>query len=663
MPKHPRPHKLEEESRSEFRRKLLPLGWIFRDTTPDYGIDGEVEIFEMDSSTGLIFKVQLKATDKLNLKKNFALTFKRETLQYFLEFKIPVLIVHYHSHTNKFHAKWAHTYDSYFEKRDSKTISFPFSSEDEWISETPERLVEELKAIRNLSSPQPNLPFSFALIIEGQTIHGIQASLLTSEIRKLIARLPDFIEINPIQYKQVHTFIRISNEETVIKLAGKIFFSFHTNEGISPETALKKFPFDVLLGAGIAINEAGHSNVAARLIEEYATRSSIIDFPQTLGVITRCLLVANRVAEALQIAEWIFDKEETQDMGQILMIPTILRKNSLSSKEGEFYRNFLERRVEKAKKHQNAQNIAVAHYNLGNYLRYIKPRLALFHYREAARHDPLYCGRSYYLSEMGGILFGAGRYRLAARFYGEAVKLGEEAECHALFADALLFAGQYKDAQESLEIYLAQTPEPKSEWKLKKWLLDGLRPTLGMDQQKRETAGAINAIQGSKSHSLEKNLEKCLEALSLDGLCPAAWRILGDQKLAAGDLEGASLAWLISAVINKHHLSSWVFYISAALGSKSKSFLTDAIRVAYQTHGEDFFQALIEILKLDSNFPLDKFVGDAYIAVSDLLERNHVNEFRCFFEGNNPIVFCFKNSRLEELKIPISGSQSRMLFQ
>lgn len=54
MPKRPRSHRLEDESKNKLRL-LLPERWAYRDKTHDYGIDGEVELFdENDNTTGLM---------------------------------------------------------------------------------------------------------------------------------------------------------------------------------------------------------------------------------------------------------------------------------------------------------------------------------------------------------------------------------------------------------------------------------------------------------------------------------------------------------------------------------------------------------------------------------------------------------------------------------
>ncbi len=57
MTKRPRSHQLEDESWMPLSNSITNQ-WVLRKPQPDYGIDGEVEIFdESGSSTGLLFFV------------------------------------------------------------------------------------------------------------------------------------------------------------------------------------------------------------------------------------------------------------------------------------------------------------------------------------------------------------------------------------------------------------------------------------------------------------------------------------------------------------------------------------------------------------------------------------------------------------------------------
>ena len=45
MPKRVYQHEIEDSSRAKFQL-ALPRKWVFRDKAKDYGIDGEVELFD-----------------------------------------------------------------------------------------------------------------------------------------------------------------------------------------------------------------------------------------------------------------------------------------------------------------------------------------------------------------------------------------------------------------------------------------------------------------------------------------------------------------------------------------------------------------------------------------------------------------------------------------
>ncbi|MCP4157291.1 MAG: DUF4365 domain-containing protein [bacterium] len=75
----------------------LPAEWVVRPQPKDYGIDVEVEVFDGQKSTGIIFKVQLKGTEKIEYNKtgqHIRFSIGVTHLEYYLEqLKIPVFLV------------------------------------------------------------------------------------------------------------------------------------------------------------------------------------------------------------------------------------------------------------------------------------------------------------------------------------------------------------------------------------------------------------------------------------------------------------------------------------------------------------------------------------------------------------------------------------------
>ena len=87
MPKRPKQHQVEDLSVVAFR-KTLPRQWIYREKDKDYGIDGEVEIFdENDTATGIVFYVQLKATDSKSGTAQKKVKLKNEAINYYKALK------------------------------------------------------------------------------------------------------------------------------------------------------------------------------------------------------------------------------------------------------------------------------------------------------------------------------------------------------------------------------------------------------------------------------------------------------------------------------------------------------------------------------------------------------------------------------------------------
>ena len=71
--KRPKQHQIEEKAYDQFKN-CLPIYWVVRNQTHDYGVDREVEIFSQNAnseavSTGYIFKAQVKGTEDAKASK------------------------------------------------------------------------------------------------------------------------------------------------------------------------------------------------------------------------------------------------------------------------------------------------------------------------------------------------------------------------------------------------------------------------------------------------------------------------------------------------------------------------------------------------------------------------------------------------------------------
>lgn len=645
-PRRPREHQLEKESRLEFQERL-PSEWDFQDIPPpEYGLDGRVEIFDKaDFATGRMFFVQLKATDKPELKDALAVQLEIPTCEYYRSLDLPVLIVRYHAPTKKIYAKWFHKYDPYYGKNAKKKITFRFTPEDEWHEETAEILASDVEAFRQLRSPQITFPVNFKLTLTEQYIYGVLAAKIELEIRKAAKRIPGLITISPFLLPDAHGSIVIGNDKAEIYLKSGSGFTIHnTSKGYKSEVQLSKFSYDILVGIAVVLDNAGHSNIAARLLSEYAASSSIITNPKIALTGVRCMIRAHRVTEALQLSESLSKSEESLFAADMFTWTALSQSASLSESEHEYLQNFLERYTEQAVQSEDRQRGATAHYNLGNYLRARSykaksyRRLALHHYKKAANYKPEYLEKPYFCRELAGVLFESKRYSLAVKFYERALSQGEEGDYRALYADALMFAGRYHEAEQAFYAYLASNPDAASEWRLKACVLVWIRSMLRRDEQKRQTGAAIELVIPNNhltSHPVEYR-QRLQDALECDALCSYAWFNLGILESQIGNQESAFVPFLMAALIRKNDTEAWCHSITIGIFSGYHALLSDMIATAYKVNGESLLEELLKLAQSQpEGFPITKFFDGMNKIFSKLTQEYKQFDVRVYETKSN----------------------------
>ena len=154
MPNRARSHVLEEESVRRFR-DALPSRWVFRGKAPDYGIDGEVEVFNSDgSSTGLTFNVQLRATDDETRVDRVRLEI--DELNYYSSLDVPTVVVRYGSPEGTFFWQWASKISSHVEIAEGQqTVTYQFGDDERWTVNSHEGIRRTLEVRRRLAHFPP----------------------------------------------------------------------------------------------------------------------------------------------------------------------------------------------------------------------------------------------------------------------------------------------------------------------------------------------------------------------------------------------------------------------------------------------------------------------------------------------------------------------------
>jgi len=162
-----------------------------------------------------------------------------------------------------------------------------------------------------------------------------------------------------------------------------------------------------------------------------------------------------RIQDALVISEELIKALGPTWAADMLSLPALGSAETMSNYELQFFHSYLSRRIELAEQHGDKRLLAIAHYNFGNFSRrYLGHDVAFYHYQRARHIDPDYDARRYFRTELAGILFELGHYSISAKLYETCLANPERSDVEALYADALMFSGQYSKAHEAFANYL-----------------------------------------------------------------------------------------------------------------------------------------------------------------------------------------------------------------
>ena len=218
MSKRPKQHQLEDLSRSKYSL-AIPRNWVMRDKDRDYGIDAEVEIFdEKDQATGLVYWVQLKATensDKLAARK---LDLSIDKIEYYKALELPVLIVLYSDKEDRFYCKWAHEIDLFYTKENAKTIRIMFDDEDIWSEDSASKIKLHIEKLRAIKAGAIALPITTFLEVRNSSINGIPRGIIMSVYRKTLQEYSQFA-IYQSKPEKANLIVTLSSDELMISLA------------------------------------------------------------------------------------------------------------------------------------------------------------------------------------------------------------------------------------------------------------------------------------------------------------------------------------------------------------------------------------------------------------------------------------------------------------
>jgi len=622
MPKRPKQHQVEDLSIIAFKSKL-PREWVYREKDKDYGIDGEVEIFDKDdSATGLIFLVQLKSTDSMDKNKQQRVQLSNESINYYKELELPTLIVRYVEKTDTIYYKWAYKIDRYKMKKDAKSFSFLMQENEEWNSETSALLHNELEKFRKIKKTNTLLPLNIYLDFKFTKFLNCNSSTVKSHIREYIQDKLNFIDIVS-NYEDAFCIVNMSKDilsTNIIGSAGNIIHDYH----IIDYKSIENFVPNIFIAITMNLFELGKGTDALKIIKHFVSLEDLPIFLEQIDIslyLIEHLIAMHEEQEAFKLWLLLSDnvKEEIKPYLNILLVKT---------KSLDTYEKFLEEEIHISIKNNDNLLTGTFCYNLANILHNNnRHKEAIKYYNLALKYNKNYCKRDYIYKEIAGSLFLLRKYNSASKYYKFGIELKEELKTIILYADTLMMIGEYKQSLEYMEIYFDKKTDVEEEWILKSFILEFLMEELNIPSQKRSYEQAMQTDILAKVATEKVSEEDLLSVLNIDALSPLAWYNLGQIYLKQKNFERAMFGFLITGLINDLDLEAWYNAFICAISSEGIILLEPILRVGYYKVGEEFIRIVDNnfIEKIDD----DKFKTEMYSLLDDIVNKK---------DGEEPII-------------------------
>lgn len=601
MPKRPSQHKLEDKSRAKFQL-AIPYGWVYRDKDKDYGIDGEVELFDdSDKAQGLIFYVQLKATESKKESSIMNVDLDIDTLEYYKTLDVPVLLVRYSEFRDCFYIKWVYKIDLFSCKKAAKTFRIKFEEGDLWHSNTSIAIEKRLTDLRKFKSGNFDFPIPYSISINEDKIQDISKPILITQIRKELSNYHNTLEYKRNEESVIE--IILNKKELKINLLDFAGCYFHSIDLREKENFTEGISKDILLGVASLMIQIGQIDYCGRIIFENNLQNRLIDKQELLMYMLTPLFKSSYFEKVLELIGSTLDTELSFEVTIMSTINVLISSDLNSESKNNIIESFFRNRLNVALRRNDNTQIGIAHYNLANHYRGRSQFFdSITNYISAKRYEPNYLNQKYFYSELAGVLFLVRRFKMSAILYSKAIQLGADNAIQALYADALMFSGEYKQAVNVFRDYNNSTDEPLDEYHLKYLCLEEIIENKKINNQKRNlllATSTANLLEPEKGISSQEQLEKSLD---IDLLCGLAWFNYGMLHYKESNYYSAMLSFTMAGLVQNDDIEAWKNATICFLRAKiNPIILVLIIRTAYSFNGDEFLEQLYTQLEVGNS--------------------------------------------------------------
>lgn len=566
MPRRPRQHEVETESRVAFEA-ALGKRWLFRSPPNDYGIDGEVEEFDPGGlATGLIYSVQLKATDQEDVKKALRLSIPNEHADYYRSLQRPVLMVRYVAPSNALYARWFHQYDRYEDGGGAKSITFRWREEDVWDAGRDDEVGEEARAFIRLRSSQAAFPLRL-YVVAGAT--GFDAAEFAAALQSRSRGVADLVVPAYSRPPAAANVLSITDDAMSVDLQHVTGAYLHFGNDATPaDIPAETLAEDVLTLLGLALERIGQSSACARLAEHAFARSSIAGNADAAAALAGEMARGRHIYPAIQIYEEL-DSLELRDAAQAFRFAVSINAPTLSDAETDALRSAVERSIDR-RREDDPGKAATDAFNLANMERSRGDYARATELLDLARAlNPLYGERMQWWTQKGLIALEQGGFEDAAHDLREALRYGEDLLVVLQLAEALMQAGHYRAALDAIPAL--NDRELEEPWvahlAVLACVLEVIADHLGIEDQERDPqAEADLDAEASRRLPAGKTLsaDYLTGILRRDALCYLAWLLLY-SKDTRGDQQEEFDRQLVLAWLTRTDARRWLDLIVDAI--------------------------------------------------------------------------------------------------
>lgn len=577
MPKRSRSHILEDESINRFRG-ALPPGWVYRIKTPDYGIDGEVEIFDDNgSSTGLSFNVQLRATD--DIRKADRVRLEIDELNYYASLDTPTAVVRYCSDQRTLFWQWASNIVPGVDfPRVQKTFTYAYKNDERWTEYSSLAIRRVLELRRGLANFPPSTPVP--LRVDLCSLPVLDRYSTNRAISRAIAESGGALVLAKSAQGKVEAFARLTPDFLAV--------GFDVLTGVTfdlPQATADEYVTSMLYGLVRLFwrhRLIGQAEALALVLSERGQAHHSEEL-----AMDACAALSRHLSALVQLA--IVNGLQKHGPLNALIAMTIASSPQPPEIRRAAMDDFFDATLASTDGSEPSSE-AAAHYSIGNFYRNQCDTIRAIHHYNRARHlRPAYFQASYFNSELAGVLFVAGRYAMGQRLYGEAVRLvPDDNDLVFLYGDALLLSGAVAEARSryaETHSRLGAT-SLKRECEMKLVLCDFLITSSGSDTLPRRRSEASRALRGDGRDAAE-HLQSVL--LTVDSFHPLARFNLGILLAGEGDPIAACNHFLCCACIQPSDVEAWVNAGICSINLDDEVLLLNILSTAINYNGSAFY--------------------------------------------------------------------------